>query len=91
MYDIFRTKSFKKDYKKLSIENKELLKDVITSLSNNEVLNEKYKDHKLVGNYLDCRECHIKPNLLLIYRYNNKTLELALTRVGSHSELFRLK
>ena len=89
MYSIFRTKSFKKDYKKLSIENKELLKKVIILLSNNESLDEKYKDHKLIGDYLGCRECHIKPDLLLVYRIKDDILELALTRVGSHSELFK--
>ena len=88
MYEIFRTNTFKKDYKKLSNENKQLLKKVIIKLSNGEKLEEKYKDHKLVGNYLDCRECHIKPDLLLIYRINDDILELALVRVGSHSKLF---
>ncbi len=88
MYQIFRTKSFKKDYKKLKNNEKELLKDVIVKLAKGEALEEKYKDHKLIGDYLGCRECHIKPDLLLIYRYNNDILELALVRVGSHSELF---
>ena len=88
MYSIFRTSSFKKDYKKLTKKDKELLKEVIVKLANGESLEEKYKDHKLIGNYLGCRECHIKPDLLLIYRYNNDILELALVRVGRHSELF---
>jgi len=89
MYEIFRTNSFKKDYKKLSLEYKEKLKEVVTILSKGEKLEEKYKDHKLIGNYLGCRECHIKPDLLLIYRINNNILELVLTRVGKHSELFK--
>ncbi len=88
MLNIFRTNSFKKDYKKLNLKDKELLKEVIIKLSNNEELDLKYKDHKLIGNFVDCRECHIKPDLLLIYRINNDILELALTRVGSHSSLF---
>jgi len=88
MYKIFRTSSFKKDYKKLNAKEKELLKTVIIKLSNGEELEEKYKDHSLVGNYLGCRECHIKPDLLLIYRIDNDILELALVRVGSHSKLF---
>jgi len=87
--NIFRTNSFKKDYKKLNSKDKELLKEVIIKLSNNEELDLKYKDHKLIGNFVDCRECHIKPDLLLIYRINNDILELALTRVGSHSSLFK--
>ncbi|MDM8524050.1 type II toxin-antitoxin system mRNA interferase toxin, RelE/StbE family [Desulfococcaceae bacterium HSG8] len=36
-----------------------------------------------------CRECHVKPDLLLVYRINDSISELALTRVGSHSELFK--
>jgi mRNA interferase YafQ len=88
MYEIFRTTSFKKDYKKLSNVDKKLLKEVITLLANGETLAEEYNDHKLIGNYLGCRECHIKPDLLLIYRINDNILELALTRVGSHSKLF---
>jgi mRNA interferase YafQ len=88
MYKIFRTNSFKKDYKKLNNREKELLKTIITKLANCEELEEKYKDHKLIGNYLDCRECHIKPDLLLIYRIDDEILELALVRVGNHSKLF---
>ena len=80
MYQIFRTSSFKKDYKKLSQKNKDLLKELLIKLVNNETLEEKYKDHKL--------KCHIKPDLLLIYRIENQILELSLIRVGKHSELF---
>lgn len=88
MYQIFRTSSFKKDYKKLSQKNKDLLKEVLIKLVNNETLEEKYKDHKLIGDYLGCKECHIKPDLLLIYRIENQILELSLIRVGKHSKLF---
>jgi len=80
MYEIFRTTSFKKDYKKLSNIDKKLLKEVITLLANGETLAEEYNDHKLIGNYLGCRECHIKPDLLLIYRINDNILELASCR-----------
>ena len=89
MYEIFRTSSFKKDYKKLSTTDKEILKEVVISLANGETLAEEYKDHKLIGNYLGCRECHLKPDLLLIYRIDDDILELALTRVSSHSKLFK--
>ena len=88
MYEIFRTSSFKKDYKKLSMQDKEIVKEVVTSLANGEELAQEYKDHKLIANYLGCRECHLRPDLLLIYRLDNNILELALTRVGSHSKLF---
>ena len=88
MYKIFRTTSFKKDYKKLNSTDKNLLKEIIIKLANGKKLEEKYKDHNLIGSYFGCRECHIKPDLLLIYRIDNDILELALVRVGSHSKLF---
>lgn len=89
MYSLFRTSSFKKQYKKLSTADKGLLKEVVILLVNNEVLDEKYKDHKLTGNFKDLRECHIKPDLLLIYKINNDILELALVHVGNHNSLFK--
>jgi len=89
MHSIFRTTRFKKDYKKLSNVHKEILKEVVKKLVHNEQLDSKYKDHKLIGNYLGCRECHLKPDVLLIYRIEHNILELALIRVGSHSELFK--
>jgi mRNA interferase YafQ len=47
---------------------------------------EKYKDHQLIGKMKDFRECHIKPDLLLIYMIEDETLKLV--DIGSHSELF---
>lgn len=52
MLSIFRTNSFKKDYKKLTPKDKELLKEVIIKLANREELDIKYKDHKLIGNFV---------------------------------------
>ena len=89
MYSIFRTTSFKKQYKKLSSIDKELVKEVILLLAENEELNEKYKDHKLTGNFKDLKECHVKPDLLLIYKINDDVLELALVHVGNHNSLFK--
>ncbi len=88
-YSIFRTTSFKKAYKKLSLFDQELVLDIVAKLANGETLEEKYKDHFLLGNFKGCRECHIKPDLLLIYRINNDEVELALLEVGKHSKLFR--
>ena len=89
MYSIFKVSSFKKDYKKLNSTEKEALKSVIKTLANGDTLDEQYKDHKLIGNYLGCRECHVKPDLLLIYKIDNNVLELALVRAGNHSKLFK--
>ena len=89
MYSIFRTASFKKQYKKLSSSDKELLKEVIILLAQNQELEEKYKDHKFTGNFKDLRECHVKPDLLLIYKINDEIVELALVQVGKHNSLFK--
>lgn len=89
MYEVFRTSKFKKDYKKLTNTDKNALKDIIIKLATENKLEPKYKDHKLIGNFNGCRECHIKPNLLLIYKINDCILELALVRTGTHAELFR--
>jgi mRNA interferase YafQ len=62
------------------------LQEVTEKLANDEHLNEKYHDHSLIGNWQDCRECHIKPDWLLIYQL--KENELILVRTGSHSDLF---
>jgi mRNA interferase YafQ len=89
VYGIFKVSSFKKDYKKLSPSDKESLRSVIKTLANGDTLEEQYKDHKLIGNYLGCRECHVKPDLLLIYKIDNNILELALVRTANHSKLFK--
>jgi len=89
MYSIFRTASFKKQYKKLCTNDKELLKEVIILLAQNIELEGKYKDHKLTGNFKDLREYHVKPDLLLIYKINDEILELALVQVGNHNSLFK--
>lgn len=89
MYNIFRATTFKKDYKKLNEQEQKALKNVIKILAEGQELDKSYKDHKLTGNYLGCRECHIKPDLLLIYRIDNNILELALVRTGTHSKLFK--
>lgn len=80
-------KSFKKSYRKLNKENKELFADVLLQLANNEILAPKYKDHALKGEYTGFRECHLKPDLLLIYKKQEDKLTLYCLDIGSHSEL----
>lgn len=87
-YDIFRTASFKKGFKKLIAKDQEEVFVVIEILANGNVLPQKYKDHSLSGNYKGCKECHVRPDLLLIYRINEGVLELTLVEIGSHSDLF---
>ena len=66
-----------------------LLDEVVTKLANQEQLEPKYKDHPLSGNFHDFRECHIKPDWLLIYSVDNEEVELFLFRTGTHSDLFK--
>jgi len=66
----------------------ELLDDVLQDLIEEKPLAVKHKDHALTGNYTGQRECHIKPDWLLIYAIDKGKLLLTATRSGSHSELY---
>lgn len=86
MRAIDRSSAFKRDFKKHSDINAALI-EVLYKLLNDEVLHEKYRDHALTGDWSGYRECHVKPDLLLIYKQSNDNT-LRLARFGSHSELF---
>ena len=92
MLTLKTTTKFKKDYKKMKKQGKDmsLLESVIDDLLNEKVLDEKYQDHPLVGNYLGFRECHILPDWLLIYAVDNNQLILTASRTGSYSDLFNM-
>lgn len=89
-YDVQFTNQFKKDVKLAKKQGKDLdkLYAVIENLAEGKVLEAKYRDHSLSGNYRSCRECHIEPDWLLIYEIIDDVLVLMLNRTGSHSELF---
>lgn len=84
--------TFRKDFKRIVKRGYDirLLEEVIEILASGNLLPEKYKDHKLSGDYKDFRECHITPDWLLIYQINDNELILYLTRTGTHSDLFQL-
>ena len=84
------TSQFKKDYKMAmkSHLDMDLLDGIIKSLSDQAELDSKYKDHPLSGDWKSFRECHIKPDWLLIYKIEGNRLILTLVRTGSHSNLF---
>ncbi|MCD7957672.1 MAG: type II toxin-antitoxin system YafQ family toxin [Lachnospiraceae bacterium] len=90
-YQIKRTGKFKKDLKKAIARgyNMALMDTVVTALSEGRELDEKYHDHLLNGDWTGYRVCHILPDWLLIYKYDNDDLILYLTRTGSHSDLFK--
>ncbi len=88
MYNFTTTKRFDKQYKKISKSKDIVLVDeVISKLLSGEKLERKYKDHILKGNYKGYRECHIKPNLLLIYKKQDDILLLTGVKIGSHAEI----
>ena len=88
MKKISRTNRFKKDVKKMKKRGKsfDVFKQVIQQLAHGEHLDEKFRDHKLIGNYVGTRECHIEPDWLLIYEDHDE--ELILIRTGTHSDLY---
>lgn len=80
---------FKKDVERMKRRGKNMdeLKKVILMLVDEKPLPVKYQDHALIGNYSDCRECHIQPDWLLIYMLMGD--QIHFVRTGSHSDLFR--
>lgn len=81
---------FKRDLKRESRGpyRKSLQEDfvaLVELLAADQVLDQKYLDHPLSGDWIDHRDCHIKPDLVLIYRKTEGVLQLV--RLGSHSEL----
>lgn len=91
MRTIERTRQFKRDYKRESRgRHRDVLetdlRDILTDLAGDRPLAEKRRDHALTGDWKDHRDCHIKPDLVLIYRKPDDD-RLQLVRLGSHSEL----
>ena len=82
------TKQFAKDIKRMQRRGKsqEKIKEIIKKLINEKRLSPHNKNHKLIGNYKDRRECHIEPDWLLIYKISSA--EIIFERTGTHSDLF---
>ena len=68
--------------------NRDEIQSVIEKIAE-EKLDTKYRDHQLSSDMKDLRECHIRPDLLLIYKIENNNLVLVLINIGSHSDLFK--
>ena len=82
------TNAFKKDYKLSAKRGDDIEKvdETITCLAEGVPLPKRYKDHELTGQWLGVRECHIKPDLLLLYI--RAETDLTLIRLGAHTDLF---
>lgn len=90
MLELVLSNRFRKDLKLAARRGYDftLLGEVVEKLAREELLPEKNKDHALSGDYAGCRECHIAPDWLLVYKVSDKELILYLLRTGTHSDLF---
>lgn len=91
MYQVKFTTAYKKSYKLMKRRGLDpsALDEVVDLLCQGKQLDEKYRDHGLSGNYAGFRECHVKPDWLLIYLIENDILTLTLVDTGTHSDLFK--
>lgn len=90
MYLVKFTAAFKRSYKQMKKRGLDMaaIDSVIESLMQGKKLAERYRDHALSGSFAGLRECHIKPDWLLIYLIEKDILTLTLIDTGSHSDLF---
>lgn len=93
-YGIVISHKFNKQLKKVKKQGKDInkLNIVVKKLANGETLESKYKDHLLNDTkyYKNCRECHIEPDWLLVYKYDNNIIILYLVETGLHADLFNM-
>jgi mRNA interferase YafQ len=93
MRTIERSSAFKRDYKRAKATPRHrsdldsLLSAALAPLLADQLLPKAYRDHALIGDWAGYRECHLKPDLIMIYRKSGSDT-LRLARLGSHSELF---
>ncbi len=82
------SRQFEQDLKRMMKQGKkgEKIKAVMRKLINEDKLEPRYRDHKLVGSYKGRRECHIETDWLLIYKQSSE--EIIFERTGTHADLF---
>lgn len=92
MYEVRFTTAYKKSYKLMKKRGMDisLLDEVVDKLRCGEKLEDKFRDHRLSGEFKDFRECHIKPDWLLVYLIENDILTLTLVDTGSHADIFKM-
>lgn len=90
MLQLVTTARFRKDYKRIKKRGYDLslLESVLDQLLQEKTLEQKYRDHALIGDYIGFRECHIQPDWLLIYAVSESDLILTASRTGTHSDLY---
>lgn len=89
MLELKLTAQFRRDYKLMRKRGyyTSLLADVLNRLRAGETLEAKYRDHPLTGNMAGQRECHVRPDWLLIYEVTPEALILTAVRTGTHADL----
>ena len=92
MRTIDRSSAFKRDYKREAKGQHRATLDanlipVLMALADDQSLEPRHRDHDLSGEWAGYRDCHVKPDLVLIYRKPDADI-LRLARLGSHSEVF---
>ncbi|MFA5178491.1 MAG: type II toxin-antitoxin system YafQ family toxin [Candidatus Paceibacterota bacterium] len=90
MFSLKYSHRFKKDLKRYK-NNQLVLKEleiVLDTLIKGKELPIKNRNHRLVGEFKDCFECHIKPDVLLVYKKEKLEIIILLLRIGPHSDIF---
>ncbi len=92
MYQVKFTTVYKKSYKLMKKRGLDLslLDEVVNILRQGKQLDARYHDHGLSGKFRGFRECHIKPDWLLVYLIESDILTLTLVDTGSHTDIFKL-
>lgn len=90
MFEVVLSNRFRKDLKLAAKRGLRLdeLNAIVEQLAAGQTLPERNRDHALTGDYIGFRECHIRPDWLLVYRVDGDALELLLFRTGTHTDLF---
>jgi mRNA interferase YafQ len=91
MLEFDTSTQFRKDYGRLTKSSRypdfeARFQILVSLLLSEEPLPARYKEHKLIGKYVGCHECHLAPDLMLIYKYGSKYVQLV--RLGTHADLF---
>ncbi len=91
MYTLKLSSTFKTSFKKFKSNahfKKDIFEYVINELFADRELEAKFRDHDLTGDMIGNRECHLAPDILLVYKKDKESLILILVNIGSHANLF---
>jgi len=89
MRRLSQTRQFSRDVKRMAKRGKDIakLREIVTRLAEELPLDPRHRDHPHIGKLINCRDCHIEPDWILIYSMDQESLRLE--RTGTHSDLFR--